>query len=343
MTDAFVEQIYKFSLRMKESPSMDKKVEYGNMLVQLLRRQFAKMALTKYDDTDLRELLQALPGFFQEGRHQDVTEAIRFIFEKLGGSQETLLKYIFAGEIETTIQCLQCQKTRSRTDTFTDLVVTVPPNETGSVPNMQKLVEEEWKCEMLGDPLTCESCEMKTPSQKWSKMTAPPTHLLVCFNRLSFNTSSSTAIKQHTPVNVLESLTVGGCRYKPYHVIFHRGKDASMGHYYAVGKRSEGATGAASSDSKWYKMDDSDIEPADVSLLEGNLPMLEDDAACVVFLRRQQAPATPEVRVPSLLVDFVRREDEKRARWGSNEAGLVKTARSRRSFRPKRRCFTSCL
>ena len=106
-----------------------------------------------------------------------------------------------------------------------------------------------------------------------------------------------------------EGLWIGGYEYELYHTIIHTGKDASSGHYYAMGRRSEPTV---SGDCAFYTMDDSQIKEADVSLLAGNPPeKLLDDNAYVLFLRCKQAPPTPEFRIPLSLVEYVKKQDKK--------------------------------
>ena len=321
LTDAFVWRIYSFSLKLKENPStIDKEdFEFGKTVVELLRKQFAKMALTKHKHTDIWDILQAFPADYRSGEQQDVTETIRFVFDKLGGTDQALLKEVFAGELEEKIQCRDCGNIKVRKETFTDLVVPVPTakeaQESGYVPTMQQLLEERLKSEEMDDAdnlVTCDICERKTRAVKWSEITTPPAHLCLCLNRFTFNMETFNFTKEKTPVKVDEGLSIGGYVYELYHTIIHTGKDASSGHYYAMGKRSEPTP---SGDSGWYTMDDSQIKPADVSLLAGNPPeKLLDDNAYVLFLRCKQAPPTPEFRIPSSLFDYVKKEDKKQ--WG---------------------------
>ena len=55
--------------------------------------------------------------------------------------------------------------------------------------------------------------------------------------------------KEKTPVQIDEGLRIGGYEYELYHTIIQTGKDASSGHYYATGRRSEPTPSA---DLGWY-------------------------------------------------------------------------------------------
>ena len=144
---------------------------------------------------------------------------------------------------------------------------------------------------------------------KWSEITQPPPHLCLCLNRFTFNMQTYDFTNEKTPMKIDEGLWIGSYEYELYHTIIHTGKDASSGHYYAMGRRSEPTV---SGDCAFYTMDDSQIKEADVSLLAGNPPeKLLDDNTYVLFLRCKQAPPTPEFRIPLPLVEYVKKEDKK--------------------------------
>ena len=317
LTDAFLWRIYNFNLKLKNNPSkMDEEdYEFGKKVVELLQKQFAKMALTKHQHTDIWDILQAFPAEYRSGEQQDVTEAMRFVFEKLGGSDQQLLKEVFGGQLHEMTQCKECGNVKVREETFTDLVVPVPTakevKETGCVPTIQKLLEEWLKFVELDAEclVNCDVCQKKTQVGKWSEIASPPAHLCLCLNRFTFNIEKMDFTKEKTPVKVDEGLWIGDYEYELYHTIIHTGEDASSGHYYAMGRRSEPTP---SGDLGWYTMNDSQIKPAESSLLAGNPPEeLVNDNAYVLFLRCKQAAPTPELRIPLPLVNYVKKEDKK--------------------------------
>ena len=321
LTDAFVWRIYDFTLKLKAKASKidEEDFEFGKKVVELLQKQFAKMALTKQKHTDIRDILEAFPSDYRSGEQQDVTESIRFVMNTLGGGDQALLREVFAGQLQEKIQCRKCGKIKVREETFTDLVLPVPTaeqaKESGIVPTMQKLLEERLKCEEMDDPnnlVLCEKCNEKTCSVKWSEITQPPQHFCLCLNRFTFNKQTYDFTKEKTPVKIDEGLWIGGYEYELYNTIIHSGKDAHSGHYYAIGRRSEPTPGG---DCGWYTMDDSEIkepEGPEVSLLTGNPPEeLVNDNAYVLFLRCKQAPPTGELRIPLSLVEYVKKQDRK--------------------------------
>ena len=81
LTDSFVWRIYDFSLKLKAKPSkIGEDFEFGNKVVELMQKQFAKMALTKHKQirtfgTSFRHF--KFQADYRWGEQQDVTETIR--------------------------------------------------------------------------------------------------------------------------------------------------------------------------------------------------------------------------------------------------------------------------
>merc|ERR1712190_660083 len=101
LTNRFIWRVFPFELRLKKNPSkVDKEdFEKGPKIVDMLKKQIAKMATTKYPHTDIAELLQVFPDIYRSGEQQDVTETIRFVFDMLGGYEQPLIREVFAGEL----------------------------------------------------------------------------------------------------------------------------------------------------------------------------------------------------------------------------------------------------
>ncbi|CAE7860130.1 Usp17lb, partial [Symbiodinium sp. KB8] len=192
-----------------------------------------------------------------------------------------------------------------------DLVLSVPTEEqvkaAGSIPTTQALLEDRLKFEELDADclVNCDRCQDKRQMGKWCEIVSPPCHICICLNRFTFNVEKMDFTKEKTPVRVDGPLKIGPYEYELYHVIIHTGKDASSGHYYAVGRRSEPV---GSGDTSWYTMDDSQIKPAELGLLQGNPPeKLKDDNPYVLFYRCKNAPSTPALRIPKKLESFVKK------------------------------------
>ena len=315
LTDAFFWRIYGFKLKLKDNPKdIDKKDhEFGEIVVDLLQKQFAKMTATRYKFTDIVDLLQAFPAEYRSGEQQDVTETMRFVFDKLGGCEQSLLKEIFGGQLQEKIRCKECGKVRVREETFTDLVVPIPTEEavkaSGIIPNIQMLLEQLLQFEEMDTDnlVECEHCNhRKTQSVKWTETTSPPRHLCLCLNRFTFDVDKMDFTKNKSPVKVDSGLHIGPYEYELYHAIIHTGQNAYSGHYYSIGKRSEQA---ASGNMDFRVLNDARVMDLRNALLSGVPKELPDDNVYVVFLRCKQAPATPELRVPLRLMEFVEQQD----------------------------------
>eukprot|EP00929_Paragymnodinium_shiwhaense_P081519 TRINITY_DN42683_c0_g1_i1.p1 TRINITY_DN42683_c0_g1~~TRINITY_DN42683_c0_g1_i1.p1 ORF type:complete len:1169 (-),score=244.46 TRINITY_DN42683_c0_g1_i1:112-3618(-) len=318
MTNSFLFRVFAFMLELKKNPSKVDKEDYelGIKIVEQMKRLMAKMQCTSHPNTDIIDLLAVFPDIYRSGEQQDVTETIRYIFDKLGGYDQALVRDVFAGELTEKFACQVCGKVKEKAETFSDIVLTVPKEDevkaSHVIPSIQKLVNQRLAFELLDEDskLFCDACQVNTRAGKWCEITSPPTHLCICLNRFTFNVQAMNFTKEKTPVQVSGSLQIGPFCYDLYMVIIHTGKDASSGHYYAMGRRSEAPEGAPND---WMTLDDSQIKPADMSLLTGNVSeKMKDDNPYVLFYRCQQAPPTPQLRIPGFLVEDARREDIKR-------------------------------
>eukprot|EP00438_Fugacium_kawagutii_P025821 Skav200499 [mRNA] locus=scaffold450:315569:316322:- [translate_table: standard] len=57
---------------------------------------------------------------------EDITETIRFVFDKLGGGDQLLLNEVLSNQLRENTQCSECGNIKVREETFTDLVLPVP-------------------------------------------------------------------------------------------------------------------------------------------------------------------------------------------------------------------------
>lgn len=318
LTSSFLHRIFAFHLTLKKNASKVDKEDYdlGKKLVKLLQRQMAKMSLTKHPNTDIWDLLQAFPDQYRSGEQQDVTETVRFIFDKLGGFEQPLIRDVFAGELSEKTQCQVCGNVKTRHETFSDLVLTVPPEaevvQSGMIPTTQALLDARLRFEFLDDnnlPF-CDRCQQKQKAGKWEEIVSPPAHLCICLSRFTFNLQAMNFTKEKTPVKVDGIVQIGPFTYELYFVIVHTGKDATSGHYYAIGRRSEVVGPQAPNE--WVTIDDSAVKPANLTLLTAEYEETKkDDSPYVLFYRCQQAPPTPPLYIAQ---DFARRVEEEDAK-----------------------------
>lgn len=313
MTNAFVQRIYSFEPTLKQNPSkVDvEDFQFGQKLVVLLRQHLARMHLTRQPHLDIHDILQQFPESYRDGKEQDVTEAMRDVFDKLGSYRDSLIREVFSGELNWKTQCQQCGSVKETPETFSEMILPVPSEEeammSGVLPTTQGLLNQVLQIEYLSDDacLFCEQCQQKTRTGKWSEILSPPAHFCLHLGREKYDPKLG-VIKVKTPVRVEATLQIGPFTYELYMVIVHTGKDANSGHYYAIGSRSE----IPLEQKQWVLMDDSQLKPADLSILSGCAPDKGDDNPQVLFYRCQMAPpSAPGVSFPRAVVDEVMRED----------------------------------
>lgn len=318
MTNRFIWRIFAFELHLKKNPSVVDKEDHeiGVKMVDMLKKQVAKMAMTHHKHTDIWELLQVFPELYRSGEQQDVTETIRFVFAMLGGYEQPLIREVFAGELSEKTMCQVCGSTKSRPETFSDLVLPVPKEsevkKLGYIPTTQALLDERLKFEYLDEDnkIFCDACQQKQRVAKWCEIVSPPAHLCICLSRFAYDPEQGGVGKEKTPVQVDGTLQIGPFTYELYHVILHTGKTATSGHYYAIGRRSEATPDKPN---VWVTMDDSQVKEADLTLLSGQFSEKKsDDNPYVLFYRCQQAPMTPPTKVPKKLYKTVADEEAKR-------------------------------
>lgn len=313
MTNAFVQRIYSFEPTLKQNPSkVDvEDFQFGQKLVVLLRQHLARMQLTRQPHLDIGDILNEFPEHYRNGKEQDVTEAMRDVFDKLGSYHDTLIRDVFSGTLSWKTMCQQCGSVKDRAETFSEMILPMPSEEeaqmSGGFPTTQGLLNQALQIEYLSDDACpfCERCQQKTRAGKWCEILAPPAHFCVHLGREKYDPKLG-IVKVKTPVRVEATIQIGPFTYELYMVIVHNGADANSGHYYAIGSRSE----IPLAQKQWVLMDDSQLKPADLSILSGCAPDKKDDNPQVLFYRCQMAAASaPGVSFPRAVVDEVMRED----------------------------------
>merc|ERR1712110_1152847 len=110
MTNSFVHDLYNFKLHLKKNPSVVDKEDHemGKNILKMAQRHMAKMILTRHPHTDISQLLSVFPESYRNGEQQDVTECIRWVFDKLGSFEQPLIRDSFAGSLNENTQCQVC-------------------------------------------------------------------------------------------------------------------------------------------------------------------------------------------------------------------------------------------
>jgi len=310
-TDAFISDLMQFNLApLKEdaSPMDEDDYNVGKKILEAFKGHFATMLVTSNPHVGIEDIVGHLPLMIYEPNvQQDVTETIRFLLDKFGGQDQSLVRKNFSGEMVDHIQCQQCGNVRERPETFSDIVLTVPGENTPEAQagglTVQSLLDKRLAVEMLtgDDRLSCDSCGTRTDSGKWSVVTSPPQHAIFCLGRQSFDVTTYTFKKDTTYVDLSRTLLLSSYTYELYFVIIHQGKGADSGHYICTGRRSE------SDPNKWFKFDDSrvwEITQQDVSNLsaEGH----KEDSPYVLFYRCTSIPPTNPPILPTQYVEYLK-------------------------------------
>ena len=304
LTDGFLASVYAFSLQKLEKME-DADFEQGTKIVSGLQLLFARLLKTHHKYIEISEFIRSLPPSYRSGEQQDVTESGRWLFDKMGGTDQSLVKSVFGGEMIHKTKCLGCNNVTERKEVFTDLCVSVPKQAEvlgKKKVTVQSLIKRLLKPESLtGDnKYSCEPCGKKQDASRWIEITQLPNHLMLVMHKFSFDIATCDFKKETTPVHPESgSIDLIGTQYDLYGSILHYGESAMKGHYVALGKRS-GLTG-----SKWALLDDSTVTMLSTDEAMERLSGLHKptDSAYVLFFKSARAPPAPNPRMPQQLLD----------------------------------------
>lgn len=307
-TNQLMSSLFEFQLAPKPNPNPMDEEDYviGVKILNAFQKLFGTMLLTQQDHVGIDGVIPELPpAIYVPNEQQDVTETLRYVFDKLGGHDQVLIRRLFTIELKENVQCGNCGYRRGKQELLFDFTVTVPPENSPEAMqgvSIQGLLNNHFQMhQMTGeDCLTCESCQRKTSALKWSEAVGAPSHLLISLQRMSFDPATLTITKDKTYVALDFILSFAGLEYELYFVIIHQGKGADSGHYVCLGRRSE------SDPQSWFYYDDSRAVPAtynEVCALSG--PSKKDDSPYVLFYRCTSAPLSGLVSLPNDFVTYV--------------------------------------
>jgi len=313
-TTRFRNKVFSFNLVLKNNPSAMDEEDYaiGKKILRAFKHHMGKMMVaTSGGYVGAGDLIATLPSaIYIPNEQQDVTETLRFLFDKFGNMEQPLIREVFTGEMKEHLQCQVCKTTRTKTETFSDLVLLVPADTSekalqGNI-SIQSLLDARFDFELMtGDErLSCGSCDKRQDTGKWSEVTSPPQHLVMCLGRQSFDLATMSFKKETTYVDINEKITFGGFEYILYFVIYHQGKSTDSGHYLGIGRQSETPI---SQEKKWVHYDDSRVKEntlQDIKNLSSD--KRKDDSPYIVFYRCTMAPLTEKVVLPKEYVEFLK-------------------------------------
>eukprot|EP01071_Lankesteria_metandrocarpae_P001413 Lankesteria_metandrocarpae@DN152_c0_g1_i1.p1 len=311
LTIAFTTNVMHFVLRDTGDKDEDPYLRTNINLLREIKILMAESLITKKKSLEPRKLRGALPEIYTEGnRQQDAHEGLQFLFTAFGGSDKSLIRLIFSGEVIHKIRCGTCLNETRRNETTYDFSFPVLSEATARKKkaklSVQRYFNNFMKVEILsGDnKYKCEKCDKEVPqAHKWTEILSPPAHIVVVLQRYSWDLVTLEKKKEKTYVDVNTSIKVGEYTYKLYASIIHKGKTANSGHYYAIGKYSEVLPQAKSGGGDWFIYDDSVVRPvrgrsgAVNDVYDSSASV--DDCPYVLFYRCTLAPPAPaQAKVP---------------------------------------------
>ena len=307
LTDGFCSQIYGFALQKLEKTEEADFVQ-GSKIVSGLNLLFARLLKTNHRYIEISEFIRSLPPSYRSGEQQDTTESARWIFDKIGGTDQSLVKSVFGGEMIHKTQCHGCKNVTERKEVFTDLCVSVPKQAEvlgKKKVTVQSLIKRMLKPESLtGDnKYSCDTCGCKQDASRWIELTQLPNHLMLVMHKFSFDVATCDFKKETTAVHPDDgSIDLVGTRYELYGSILHYGESAMKGHYVAIGKRSGQSH---DHNAQWALMDDSEVTMMSESEAMERLSGLKKptDSAYVLFLKNVNAPQAVNPRMPQQIID----------------------------------------
>ena len=307
LTDAFCSFVYGFKLTRGEKVE-EADFNMGKTILKGFKLLFARLTKTHHKHIEISEFIRSLPPSYRSGEQQDVTESGRWMFDKIGGSDQQLVKSIFGGEMIHKTQCLNCQRISERKEVFTDLCVSVPKESEvlgKKQVTVQSLIKQMLKPESLsGDnKYSCEQCNGKQDAKRWIEITQFPTHLMLVMHKFSFDVKACDFKKEKTPVYPGDGI-VNLCNntYEMYGAIMHYGESAMKGHYVAIGKRSSLVSDKSA---QWVLFDDSVATPMSQDDAMEKISGLDKpaNAGYVLFFKHVGAPMAVNPRMPQGCVD----------------------------------------
>ncbi|CEM38811.1 unnamed protein product [Vitrella brassicaformis CCMP3155] len=320
LTDLSSSNVLHFKLEKKGGKKSQE--AFNPNLLDAVKTLIAEFLITERSYLDPSDMLKTLPVFYAIGRQQDATEAGRYIFEALGGHAKvpfSPFRGVFGGRVVTKTKCKECGRISERPEKIYDLGLAVPTekaykkmSEKGRKRlSVQKLLEDCMRVEEMSgnNAYACSKCLKKQPATKWLEILHPPKHLFLCLNRFAWDRTDGRSKKQKTPVFIDKTLVLNdGFLYDLYATIIHTGPTSTSGHYYTIGRRSEGS---AQRHNEWYCFDDSRVTPVPHTVIDKIASSTEkDDRPYVLFYRCRTASVSPVPAIPRGLYDKARAKEE---------------------------------
>eukprot|EP00397_Hematodinium_sp_SG-2012_P008117 GEMP01008172.1.p1 GENE.GEMP01008172.1~~GEMP01008172.1.p1 ORF type:complete len:811 (+),score=177.70 GEMP01008172.1:95-2527(+) len=240
-TDAFVSQIFAFSLAIKTNPSPVEQEDFkvGEEMLKKFKHFFGTLLASPKPHVGVDDLVTKLPvEVYIPNEQADPGLTLRFLFDKFGSHDQSLIRHVFTGEIKEHLQCQVCKTDKEKRECFSDLVVNVPMEDSAEAQRggltIQELLDKRFEFEVMtgDDQMFCDRCQSKRDAGKWSELVSPPQHIALSLGRLHFDKTTFDLKKEMTFVDISPTIMMAGFLYKLYFCIYHKGNSAHSGDYH---------------------------------------------------------------------------------------------------------------
>uniref|UniRef100_A0A3B1K5Z1 Ubiquitin carboxyl-terminal hydrolase n=1 Tax=Astyanax mexicanus TaxID=7994 RepID=A0A3B1K5Z1_ASTMX len=187
-----------------------------------------------------------------------------------------LIKQIFEGCMRSRVKCLSCRAESDTFEPYMDVALDIREAE-----DLTDALRQFVRSEQL-DGYKCNVCMKTSPASKTFAIFRSSNVLTICLKRFNFyGDKISKFVRYPTYLDMDPFMSDGGGSderqtYKLYAVLVHSGSDCQIGHYYCYVK---------AGDSKWYKMDDSEVSVADKQ------SVLSEQAYMLFYIRTTKTKA----------------------------------------------------
>lgn len=221
----------------------------GPTFINNLRHTFASLQLTDKGSIPPTLIYKSLPDYFREGRQQDASELGKIIFNLIeesakSDSKSNPISEFFGGKLSTKTVCSVCNNASVREEEYYDLSLSFP-TKSASV-SLSEMIEFFTEPEVLNEDnqYKCDRCNKLVDASKKTTLVSAPKHLVLTFQRFSFDYVTKTRSKILTPVSFSERMElpiehgdgIEMVKYILYGVIMHAGRSTEYGHYYSYAR-----------------------------------------------------------------------------------------------------------
>ncbi|CAD8193604.1 unnamed protein product [Paramecium octaurelia] len=209
-------------------------------LLLSLQKLFALLSFSSRDSINPIQFRMTLPDQFKNNYNQhDANEFGKILLDEIETSlkklkiYENLIKDSFQGQIEWTIECLNCNQIVKTQEDILDLSLSIP--NANSI-RLEELVEQNCKPEIMdGDnQYQCDNCKAKTNAKRHFTIKKTAKNFIITLNRFDFKHSGNAKIL--TKVDIPNRIQINQQNLYLQAVIVHSGAQINYGHYFTLSR-----------------------------------------------------------------------------------------------------------